>query len=98
MKIENRRNYSEKWVLGADSVRISNIRDHSYSEQHIHAIMLHRKSQAQSIGLGASAYAPIARALEDDKKSLRIKFIFVPHRNWLLPTTLFFVSWRPNMG
>ena len=74
--IEGRRNYSDKWVLGADSVRTSNIRDHSHSGQHAHAVLLLRKSQGR--GLDASAYAPIAEALhqmlEGDRKTLRVKF------------------------
>ena len=39
-KIKSRRNYSVKWVLGADSVRTSNIRDHLHLDQHVHAMML----------------------------------------------------------
>lgn len=77
-KIERRRNYSDKWISGTDSVRTSNIRDHSRSDQHVHAMMLLKKSQAQSKGLDASTYAPIAKALlemsEGDKKTLRVKF------------------------
>ena len=77
-KIESRRNYSDKWVSGTDSVRTSNIRDHSHLDQHVHAIVLLRKSHAKSRGLDASAYAPIAKALneipEADKRSLRVKF------------------------
>jgi hypothetical protein len=76
--IESRRNFSSKWISGADSVRTSNIKDHSHSDQHAHAMMLLRKSQAQSRSLDASAYAPIAKALneipESDRKMLRVKF------------------------
>ena len=77
-KIDRRRNFSDKWIAGADSVRTSNIRDHSCSDQHSHAMMLLKKSQAQSKGLDATAYAPIAQALhqisDSDKTSLRVKF------------------------
>ena len=77
-KIECRRNYSEKWVSGADPIRTSNIRDHSRSDQHAHAMMLLKKKQAQSVGLDATEYAPIARALNElsdgDKSTLRVKF------------------------
>ena len=76
--VKGRRNYSDKWVLGADSVRTSNIQDHSCSEQHAHAMLLLIKSQAQAGGLDASAYAPIAKALhqvsESDRDTLRVKF------------------------
>lgn len=78
MSIESRRNYSDKWILGADSIRSSNIQDHVRSDQHAHAMLLLRKSQAQSKGLDASSYAPIAKALnqmsEGDRKTLRVKF------------------------
>ena len=42
--IERRRNYSDKWISGADSVRTSNIRDHAKTDQHKHAMMLLKKS------------------------------------------------------
>lgn len=77
-KIEGRRNYSDKWISGADSVRNSNIKDHSGSDQHTHAMMLLRKEQAASRGLDTSSYAPIARALhelpESARSILRVKF------------------------
>ena len=78
LSIESRRNYSDKWILGADSIRNSNIRNHARSDQHAHAMLLLRKSQAQSKGLDASSYAPIAKALNQmskgDRKTLRVKF------------------------
>ena len=77
-KIEGRRNYSDKWVVGADSVRTSNIKDHSTSDMHTHAMMLLRKEQAVSNNDDPSTYAPIAKALhtlpEGDKGTLRVKF------------------------
>ncbi len=77
-KIVGRRNYSDKWLKGADSVRTSNIKDHSQSDQHEHAMLLLRKEQAIASGLGPSSYAPIVKMLcelsEDTKQMLRIKF------------------------
>jgi hypothetical protein len=77
-KISGRRNYSEKWVVGADSVRTSNIKDHARTDQHMHAMMLLKKEHAQSSGAGPSSYAPIAKALavlpENAKDSLMKKF------------------------
>ena len=32
--IKGRKNFSDKWILGADSVRISNVRDHAKNYQH----------------------------------------------------------------
>jgi hypothetical protein len=77
-KIKGRKNFNEKWITGAESLRMSNIKDHAHCDQHKHAMALVKKEQAQSQGLGAAAYAPIARALqtlpEDDRKQLRHKF------------------------
>ena len=58
--IERRRNYSDRWVIGAESLCTSNIRDHAKTDQHQHAMMLWKKQQATARGLGPSAYAPIA--------------------------------------
>ena len=48
------------------------------TDQHNHAMMLLKKEQSQSSGLGPSSYAPIAKALtvlpEGNKASLRVKF------------------------
>ena len=56
----------------------SNIRDHSASEQHKHAMLLLKKEQAQSKGESSAAYAPVAQAMdtlpESALKKLRIKF------------------------
>ena len=32
-RISGRRNYSERWISGADSLRMSNISDHAHSDQ-----------------------------------------------------------------
>ena len=59
-KIKGRKNFSDKWIMGAESLRTSNIKDHAQCEQHKHAMTLRRKEQAQSKGFGAASYAPIA--------------------------------------
>ena len=63
---------------GADSVKTTNVRDHTKSDQHGHAMNLHRKDLAHAKGLGAAAYAPIAQALstlsEDEQSKLQLKF------------------------
>ena len=33
-RISSKRNYSDRWLVGAESVRNSNIRDHAVSDQH----------------------------------------------------------------
>ena len=63
--IERRRNFSDKWVVGAGSLRTSNIEDHAKTDQHQHAMMLWKKQQATAKGLGPPAYSPIERLLSD---------------------------------
>ena len=78
-RIEHRRNFSERWIIGADSVRTSNIRDHSRADQHVHAMMLLKKEHAKSSGASFS-HSPIAQALSKlpdlEKFQLRVKFDF----------------------
>ena len=63
--------------MGADSVRTSNIRDHSRADQHVHAMMLLKKEHAKSSGASFSQ-GPIAQALSKlpdlEKSQLRVKF------------------------
>ena len=61
--IRGRRNFSERWIVGADSVRASNVKGLAQSDQHTHAMMLLKKKQGRAAGLGVASYAPIARAL-----------------------------------
>ena len=75
--ITGRRNFSEKWINGADSVRTTNVRDHAKSDQHMHAMNLHRRELVRAKGLGPASYSPIAQALctltDDERKKLRCK-------------------------
>ena len=77
-KISCRRNFSDKWIVGADSVRTSNVRDHARNDQLNHAMSLLAKERAESSGLGPVSYAPIAKAFnklpEDDRERLKVKF------------------------
>ena len=34
-KIRGRKNFSDKWICGADSVRTSNVRDHAHNDQQL---------------------------------------------------------------
>ena len=76
--IRGRRNFSERWIIGADSVRTSNVKDHAQSDQHAHAMLLLRKEQGRAAGLGVASYTPIAQALSklpaEEKGKLRKKF------------------------
>ena len=33
-KIRGRKNFSDRWIVGAESVRVSNVRDHARNDQH----------------------------------------------------------------
>ena len=50
-RIRSSKNFSDKWIVGADSVRISNVRDHAQSDQHSCAMLLLRKQQANQLML-----------------------------------------------
>ena len=77
-KIASRRHYNDRWIVRADSVRTSNIRDHARADQHTHAMNLLKKEQAEASGSGSCSFAPIARALshlpDEEKEQLRRKF------------------------
>ena len=101
-RIRASKNFSDKWIIGADSVRVSNVCDHVQSDQHAHARMLLKKQHAKSAGLPPSSYAPIAQAFnrlsDDERGKLRFKFDnahFVVTEK--LPFTLKFVSWNLTM-
>ena len=59
-KIAGRHNYSHKWIVGADSIRNSNIKDHSKTDQHQQAMALLKRESALSKGEGPSSHASIA--------------------------------------
>ena len=61
-KIRGKKNFSDKWISGADSVRTSNVCDHTRNDQHDYAMLLLKKWRAESSGLGPASYAPIANA------------------------------------
>ena len=42
-RISCRKNFSSKWIIGADSVRVSNVRDHAQNDQHTHVMCLLEK-------------------------------------------------------
>ena len=51
-KIRGKKNFSDKWISGADSVRTGNVRNHARNDQHAHAMLLLKKRRAESTGLG----------------------------------------------
>lgn len=78
-RIEHRRNYSNKWLVGAESIRTSNIRDHARSDQHLYAMALHCKEPSGSVAnaggpSSSTVYTMLQRLSEDNKDRLRKKF------------------------
>ena len=57
-RIATRRNFSERWLLGAESVRASNIHNHARADQHIYAMSLLKQEHARASGSGCSSYCP----------------------------------------
>ena len=58
-RIHRSKTVSYKWIIGVDSVRFSNVRDHDQSYQHAHAMMLLKKQRAKSVGVSPLACAVI---------------------------------------
>ena len=57
-----RKNFSYKWIVGADSVRI-NVCYHTCN--HLYAMSLPAKQCSLSVGLGTSSYASIVQAFNN---------------------------------
>ena len=63
--IERWWNYNDRWVIRAESLCTSNVRDHAKTDQYQHAMMLWKKQQATARGQRPSAYSPFARLTSD---------------------------------
>ena len=48
-KIIGKKNFSDKWINGAESVRTTNVVDHAKSNQHTHAMNLQRRVVAAQV-------------------------------------------------
>ena len=77
-RICGRKHFSEKWILGADSIKTSNIRDHAKSDQHITAMNLENMEQAPAKGQLSVATGPICEAFsrirDQEQDRLKVKF------------------------
>ena len=75
-KISEWKNFNDKWIVEAESLKTNNIRDHASTEQHQEAMLLEKMEQAQE--KGAPFTGPILRAIttlgEDERIQLRAKF------------------------
>ena len=71
-------NFSDRWIVGAESLRTSNIRDYRKNNQHVLAMSLLMRERASSCGQGSLSYAPIVQALNtlSDTKKERLKHKF----------------------
>ncbi len=69
-RIVGRKNFSDKWISGADSVRTTNVVDHAKFDRHVHTMNLHKKDQAQAQGVECT----LSSLPEDERKRLRAKF------------------------
>ena len=74
-RIFGRKNFSNKWIVGGNPVRISNICDHAQNDQHTHAMLLQKKQHAESARLGLSSYAPMAKAFNTVSDEERVKLL-----------------------
>ena len=82
------KNFSDKWILSADSIRI---RDHDISKQHTYAMNLLKKktiSAAQSVVSNASIVVALNLS-EEEKTHLRHKFDIA---YFLVIKKIFFIS------
>ena len=54
-KIRGRKNFSEKWIVGADSVRVSNVRDHAQNDQHTHTVCMYAEAHGNIATMSADS-------------------------------------------
>ena len=79
-RIDSVQNFCHRWIIGAELIRTSNIRDHTQSEQHVHAMSLLNRELQQVQGKSSSAIAcaPIVIVLNslstDENICLQFKF------------------------
>jgi len=78
-RIQSMRNHSDKWIVGADSVRTSNVRDHARSDQHQHAMSLYYKesgstAKAAEASSSVNVCAMLQRLSESNRDRLRKQF------------------------
>ena len=77
-RIQSLRNFSDKWILGEDSLRTSNIRDHLKTNQHEQTMILLAKLYACARGDGPSSYISFLQTMLtlSDTEMARLKCKF----------------------
>ena len=81
-KINGRKHFSKKWIEGADSLRLSSVRDHAKSDQHAHAMNLFKRRRlsdsVSSTAVAPQPSTPIERAFahlpKTELKKMEFKF------------------------
>ena len=77
-RIVCKKNFSGKWIEGAESVRTTNVVDHAKSDKHLHAMRLLQLEEAQSRGRDTTTLMPIVQSLsmisEEEQQKLKLKF------------------------
>ena len=78
-RISGRKHFSPKWIEGAESIRTSSIRDHANADQHIHAMEIEQREQAQAKGqslvaLPGSITEAFSKIGGQERSRLKVKF------------------------
>jgi len=78
-RISGRKHFNNKWIEGAESIRTSNIRDHANADQHIHAMEIEQREQAQAKGQSlvvpsGSIIEAFSKIGEQERSRLKVKF------------------------
>lgn len=51
-RIKGRKNFSDRWILGINSMRISNVCNHTWSDQHAHVMSVLKEQHSASADMG----------------------------------------------
>ena len=62
-RIRSTKNFSTAWITGSTNQKLSNVLDHTQSEQHKSSMSLLRVEQAKATNAALTTYAPIAKSL-----------------------------------
>ena len=78
-KISGWKHFSNKWIEGAESIRTCNIRDHANADQHIYAMEIEQREQAQAKGQSpvvpsGSITEAFSKIGDQERSRLKVKF------------------------
>ena len=72
--IRGQRNFSKRWIISADSVRTSNVKDHAQSDQHAHAAAKKRVRKSCRLGGRFICIPLLSKLPAEERGKLRKKF------------------------